>query len=293
MLKIFYFKQGVFRWFSPLSPSKSSLTLFTLLPALFLSVGLSPWQVISCWKRCLFMSTPVQYHLLAYKNNLNFVHASFNCIFCSFPGCLSLSASWFPPAERNFATSVVFWLSNFSFYLSVPPLSLDLISFIFLGWSDVQRSWSRLFLCPLFPHPSWSRWDTIRGKQKWPIIIIIIIMIIIKGWDIIGEGRKWHRLFKLDSHPPRSQSGLWIQAFVISLKPLKFALLTIIGIFFIFTRKYSQTNSLDNCHQGRLLQLPDDTSVRSRRHPKLLLLVFFVIFVLKIMKISKSELKIL
>ena len=59
-----------------------------------------------------------------------------------------------------------------------------------------------------------------------------------------------------------------------TFKPLKFALLTIIGIFFIFTRKYSQTISLDNCHQGRRLQLPDDPSVRSRRHPKLLLLVF-------------------
>ena len=51
-------------------------------------------------------------------------------------------------------------------------------------------------------------------------------------------------------------------------KPLKFALSTIIGTFSF------QTISLDNCHQGRLLQLPDDSSVRSRRHPKLLLSIF-------------------
>ena len=59
-------------------------------------------------------------------------------------------------------------------------------------------------------------------------------------------------------------------------KPLKFALSTNIGT--IFTRKYSQTISLDNCHQGRLLQLPDDSSVRSRRHPKLFLVFLNIRF---------------
>ena len=107
-------------------------------------------------------------------------------------------------------------------------------------------------------------------------VIIITIMIIIKGWDIIGERQKWHRLFELDSHSPRSQSGLWIYIFVSNFET---SLIQPFNhywyILFMFIQKYSQTISLDNCHQGRLLQLPDDSSVRSRRHPKLLLSFFF------------------
>ena len=57
MLKIFYFKQGVFRWFSPLSLSKSSLTSFTLLPALFLSVALWPWQVDMLKEMSVYVNT--------------------------------------------------------------------------------------------------------------------------------------------------------------------------------------------------------------------------------------------
>ena len=115
-------------------------------------------------------------------------------------------------------------------------------------------------------------------------VIIITIMIIIKGWNIIGGKRQWHRLFKLNTHSPRSQSGLWIQIFVSdTFKPLKFALSTIIGSF-----SFLQENIL------KLFPLTIATKVESFNSLMTLQYVhagnpnsyyqFFVIFVLKIMK---------
>ena len=153
MLKIFYFKQGVFRWFSPLSPSKSSLTSFTLLPALFLLVGLSPWQV-NILKEMSFYANFISITFASVQKQSEFCPCVFQLNFL-FLARLSLSlCQLVPPRRKKFRHlgSLLAFKLLFLSFSSPSFIGFDL--FHFLGWSDVQRSWSRLFLCPLFPHPS-------------------------------------------------------------------------------------------------------------------------------------------
>ena len=152
MLKIFYFKQGVFRWFSPLSLSKSSLTSFTLLPALFLSVGLSPWQVNILKEMSVYVNTR-SIPFASLQKQSEFRPHFFQLNFLFLPRLSLALCQLVPPCREKLC-----YIGNLLTFklLSLSFSSPSFIGFelIFLGWSDVQRSWSRLFLCPLFPHPS-------------------------------------------------------------------------------------------------------------------------------------------